>query len=101
MLGERVGGLNVVIEHGCAYLPDKSAFAGSVSFSDRLVRNMVTLADVPLEDAVVMATRTPARIMGFDKKGSLREGFDGDIVIFDKDIKVYRTLVGGKTVYEI
>ena len=101
MLGERVGGLPVVIERGCAYLPDKTAFAGSVSFTDRLVRNMVTLADVPLSDAVKMATCTPARIMGFYKKGSLSEGFDADIVIFDENIKVHRTVVGGKTAYKI
>ena len=98
MLGERVGGLPVIIEGGCAYLTDRSCFAGSVSFADRLVKNMMTLADVPLADAVLMATRTPARIMGFDTKGSLERGFDADVVIFDKDIKVYRTIVGGKTV---
>lgn len=101
MLGERVGGLPVIIENGCAYLTDRSCFAGSVSFADRLVRNMVTLADVPLADAVLMATRTPARIMGFDEKGSLAEGFDADVVIFDGDVKVHRTIVGGQTVYRL
>ena len=52
-------------------------------------------------DAVLMATRTPARIMGFDKKGSLAEGFDADVVIFDGDVKVHRTIVGGQTVYRL
>ena len=100
MLGERVGGLEVVIENGCAYLPDRSCFAGSVSFADRLVRNMINLAGVSMEDAVLMATGTPARIMGLSTKGSLSAGLDADIVIFDKDINVSHTIVGGKTVYE-
>ena len=99
MLGERVGGLEVVIENGCAYLPDRSCFAGSVAFCDRLVRNMVNLADVPLADAVLMATKTPAQIMGLNTKGSLSVGYDADIVIFEDDVRVLRTVVGGKTVY--
>ena len=99
MLGERVGGLEVVIENGCAYLPDRSCFAGSVAFCDRLVRNMVNLADVPLADAVLMATKTPAQIMGLKTKGSLSVGYDADIVIFEDDVRVLRTVVGGKTVY--
>ncbi len=37
-------------------LPDRQAFAGSVATMDRLVRNMVHLAGVPLWDAVAMAT---------------------------------------------
>lgn len=101
MLGERVGGLPVIIERGCAYLPDRTAFAGSVCFTDRLVSNMIRLADVPLADAVVMATRTPARIMGFGTKGSLSAGLDADVVIFDGDIKVHRTVIGGKTVFKL
>lgn len=99
MLGERVGGLEVVIENGCAYLPDRSCFAGSVAFCDRLVRNMINLAKVPLADAVLMATKTPAKIVGLNNKGSLSEGYDADIVIFEGDVNVCRTIVGGKTVY--
>ncbi len=48
VLGNRDNGLKVIIEDGVAKLPDRSAFAGSVATCDRLVRNMITLADVPL-----------------------------------------------------
>lgn len=91
--------MEVVIEDGVAKLLDRTAFAGSVATADRLVRNMIQLADVPLTDAVRMMTSTPARIMNIDKeKGSLLPGKDADIVIFDGNINVQFTMVKGKIV---
>lgn len=100
ILGSRRTGQQVLIEDGVAKLLDRSAFAGSVATMDRLVRNMVQLARAPLVDAVKMATLTPARIMKLADRGALREGLRADIVIFDGDIHVSRTMVGGRTVYE-
>ncbi len=99
VLGGLEDGLHVVIEDGVAKLPDRSAFAGSVAFCDRLVRNMVTMAGVSICDAVTMASTTPARIVGLGSKGVLAEGKDADVVIFDDDINVWCTIVGGKVVY--
>ncbi|HAO50845.1 MAG TPA: N-acetylglucosamine-6-phosphate deacetylase, partial [Runella sp.] len=85
VLGSLKNGLPVIIEDGVAKLPDRTSFAGSVATFDRLVRNMITMANVPLLDAVRMASTTPARIMGVsDRKGSLAKGKDADIVIFDE-----------------
>jgi N-acetylglucosamine-6-phosphate deacetylase len=82
-------------------MPDRTSFAGSVATFDRLVRNMVNMADVSLLEAVRMASTTPARIMGVDyRKGSLAKGKDADIVFFDKDINISMTMVGGKVVFE-
>lgn len=99
VLGNRDNGLKVIIEDGVAKLPDRSAFAGSVATCDRLVRNMITLADVPLCDAVKMASATPARILKLEGKGQLAPGYDADIVIFDDKINIKRTIVNGKQVY--
>lgn len=100
ILGSLKNGLKVIIEDGVAKLPDKSSFAGSVATFDRLVRNMVTLADVPLVEAIRMAATTPARIMGIaDKKGALNLGKDADIVVFDKNINIQRTFVQGREVF--
>lgn len=100
VLGNKETGLKVIIEDGVAKLPDRSSFAGSVATTDRLVRNMIKMADVPLAEAVQMMTATPARIMRVDdKKGSLEKGKDADIVIFDKDILVKTTIVQGKIVH--
>jgi N-acetylglucosamine-6-phosphate deacetylase len=100
MLGSRRNGLKVIVEDGVAKLPDRSAFAGSVATADRLVRNMIQLADVPLCDAVRMMTSTPAAIMGVaDRKGVLTPGKDADIVLFDEQINVQLTMVGGRIIY--
>lgn len=100
ILGNLKTGLPVIVEDDVAKLPDRSAFAGSVATADRLVRNMIRLADVPLIDAVRMMTSTPARIAGVsDRKGTLAKGKDADIVIFDENINVSMTIVGGRILY--
>jgi N-acetylglucosamine-6-phosphate deacetylase len=100
IIGSLKRGMKVIIEDGVAKLPDRTAFAGSVATTDRLVRNMINLAGAPLIEAVRMATSTPASIMGLsDKKGSLIEGKDADIVIFDNNITIDTTIVKGKVVY--
>ena len=64
----------VIIEDGVCKLADRSALAGSMATMDRLIRTMVQKAEIPLEDAVRMASETPARIMGvYDRKGSCSE----------------------------
>jgi N-acetylglucosamine-6-phosphate deacetylase len=101
VLGGLKNGLKVIVEDGVAKLQDRSAFAGSVATFDLLVRNMVKLAGVPIIEAIEMAALTPARIMNIaDKKGSIDVGKDADIVIFDEDINIYKTIVNGNVVYE-
>lgn len=101
ILGGLKEGMKVIIEDGIAKLPDRTAFAGSVALCDRLIRTMINLAEIPLEDAVVMASRTPARILNIKNKGDILPGFDADMIIFDKDINIETTIIGGKTVYNI
>ena len=100
ILGSLHNGLKVIVEDGVAKLPDRSSFAGSVATADRLVRTMVTMADVPLLEAVRMITKTPASILGIaDRKGSIVPGKDADIVIFDDHIQVQTTIVQGRIIY--
>ena len=100
VLGSLKNGQPCVIEDGVAKLPDRSAFAGSVATADRLVRNMHTLAGAPLTDAVKMMTMTPARIMGLKGKGMLAPGMDADILLFDENVRICRTIRGGRTIFE-
>lgn len=100
VLGNPEDGQIIVVEEGVAWLPDRTAFAGSVATMNLLVRNMVNLAGVSLQDAVKMATLTPARILRIDHtKGSIDKGKDADMVVFDDDINVRMTIVEGEVVY--
>lgn len=101
ILGSLHDGLPVIVEDGVAKLPDRSSFAGSVATTDRLVRTMVQIAEVPLLESVRMITQTPARILGVDnQKGVLLPGMDADIVIFNQDIEIDKTIINGEVVYD-
>lgn len=93
-------GKPIVVEDGVAKVPDRSCFAGSIATTDRLVRTMVNLAQIPLYEAVKMVSATPAAYFNvFDKKGSIALGKDADLVIFDKNVNVKSVYVmGNKTV---
>ena len=91
-------GVEIILDDGVMKMMDFSAFAGSCATMSQLVRNMVKLADVPLVEAVKMASATPASIIGLERKGCLAPGYDADIILFDEDINVSMTIVGGKVV---
>jgi N-acetylglucosamine-6-phosphate deacetylase len=101
ILGGLKDGQKVLVEDGVAKLTDRSAFAGSVATSDICVRTYYRKAEVPLTEAVRMMTETPARELGIeDRKGSLAVGKDADIVIFDENINIKKTIINGNVVYE-
>ena len=79
----------VIVEDGVAKLNDRSALAGSIATTDRLIRTAVNLAEIPLEDAVRMVTETPSLIMKVnDRKGTLQRGKDADIMILDEKLDI-------------
>jgi N-acetylglucosamine-6-phosphate deacetylase len=101
ILGGLKNGLKVIVEDGVAKLPDRTAFAGSVTTADCLVRNMVNMAGVTIPEAVKMITETPAEILGVsDRKGSLVIGKDADVVIFNDNIEIETTIIKGKVIYQ-
>ena len=79
----QASGMETVLEDGVMKLMSRQAFCGSIATMDRLVRNMVHLAGVPIADAVQMASTTPARIAGLRGKGRIYPGFDADLVLLD------------------
>ncbi len=100
ILGSLDKGQTVILEDGVAKLPDRTAFAGSTATTDRLVRTMINIAEVPLVDAVRMMTLTPARILKLNgKKGSIEKGKDADFVIFDNNINISYTILEGNVIY--
>jgi len=48
-----------------------------------------------------MASLSPAKVLGIeDRKGSIKQGKDADIIIFDEDFNIYTTIVEGKILFE-
>ncbi|WP_251551398.1 N-acetylglucosamine-6-phosphate deacetylase [Neobacillus muris] len=94
-----LGGQDVIVQDGKAVLSD-GTLAGSILRLGQGVKNILTFADCELEDAVQMAAVNPAKQLNvFDRKGSISEGKDADIVILDENLDVYMTLCRGKVAY--
>ncbi len=79
---------------------DGSAFAGSTATANRLIKTMTETAGVSLVDAVTMLSSTPARILNLHQQiGSLKKGMDADIVVFNQELGINRTISKGSTIF--
>ena len=96
VLGPKHDGMDCVIKDGVAFLTDMTAFAGSVATADRLVRVMHKEAGIPLTECIQMMCKTPAKVMGLQNRGEIKEDFTADLVFFDEDIQVQKVLLRGK-----
>ena len=95
-----IGGVEAVVEHGIARLPDNTSYASSVTTMDVCVGTGIERLGLSLRDSVRMATLTPATIVGVDgRKGSLEMGKDADIVILDQTARVHMTMARGSVLY--
>jgi N-acetylglucosamine-6-phosphate deacetylase len=65
------------------------------------LKNFRANTGISIVDAVRTVTANPARILGIeDSKGSIGEGKDADMVLFDEGFNIYGTFIKGKKVYE-
>jgi N-acetylglucosamine-6-phosphate deacetylase len=92
-------GNQCIVENGVCLMADRSALAGSAARMVDLVRTMVRRVNVPLHEAVAMATQNPARAIGLKSKGQLAAGADADFVILTPDLRVSRTFVAGEEIW--
>jgi N-acetylglucosamine-6-phosphate deacetylase len=93
-----LSGRKVRLEKGSVRLPD-GTLAGSALTMDRAVRNAVEFMGIPLQDAVRMASETPAEILSVSRKGRIRPGADADLVVLSTECMVEETIVAGVTLY--
>jgi N-acetylglucosamine-6-phosphate deacetylase len=93
-----LSGRKVRLGDGAVRLPD-GTLAGSALTMDRAVRNAAELLCIPMQDAVRMATKTPAEILGMPGKGRITSGADADLVVLTPEGTVQETIVGGRSVY--
>ena len=93
-----LGGQDVEVINGAARLKN-GALAGSVLTIDKAVANVYKNCGIPLYEAIKMATYNPAKhcnVHGY--KGSIKEGYDADLLLFDEDITIKKVFVKGKEV---
>ena len=89
----------VIIEDGVCKLADRSALAGSIATTDRLLSTAVNKVGISLADAVRMTSETPARIMHEDSHiGTLRKGYDANICIYSQNVRLQFVMQKGHIV---
>jgi len=89
----------VHVKDGKAYLSN-GTLAGSTLTMEQAVKNMVQLVEVPLTDAVRMASLNGAKVLGLEhQKGILAVGKDADVVVLNSRYEVLLTVYEGSVKY--
>ena len=95
-----LGGQKVFVKDGEARLAN-GALAGSVLTMDRAVASFARNTACGIPAAVSCATINAAESIGAcDDVGSLSPGKNADVVIFDDDVRIQKTIVGGAVVFD-
>jgi N-acetylglucosamine-6-phosphate deacetylase len=77
------------------------ALFGSGLTLDVAVKNVIKLKLGRLQEAIIMASTSPAKVLGiYGRKGDLNVGFDADIVRLSPQFEVQETWVSGKSVFK-
>ncbi|MFJ5759860.1 N-acetylglucosamine-6-phosphate deacetylase [Neobacillus sp. NPDC093182] len=92
------GGHKVSVIDGVAMLEDGTLASSTVTMNEALAKTVKL--GIPLKDAVMMATQTPADILGLDNKGRINSGADADLVLMNDRFEVLWTMVKGQMVYQ-
>ncbi|MDR4886071.1 N-acetylglucosamine-6-phosphate deacetylase [Fredinandcohnia sp. QZ13] len=96
----QIGGKTVYKQNGKVTLANGS-LAGSSLTLDKAIQFSVHNCNIPLEEAVQMATYNPATVCGMSEhKGRIAVGYDADLVILSNDVEVESTIINGNFVFE-
>ncbi|MCF6465814.1 N-acetylglucosamine-6-phosphate deacetylase [Clostridium sp. Cult2] len=94
-----LGGQKVIVNKGAAKLENGSLAGSTLNLRDA-VYNLVHILNIPIQEAIRMASLSPAKAIGIDRtKGSIEIGKDADLILLDKDINILASIVGGKFIW--
>jgi len=92
----KLGELDVRLVGGRCLIGENT-LAGSTITLDTAVRNFIRFTGEPLETAVELASRNPARMAGLDA-GELRAGGAADVVVLSPEGAVIETWIAGSRI---
>ena len=93
-----LGGQRVRLD-GLRCVNEEGNLAGSALDMATAVRNCVRGAEIPLEDALHMASSTPSRFLGLEEElGALRPGMRADLVALDHELHATNVFMGGQPI---
>ena len=85
------------MEEGDAKLASDGTRAGSTLTQDTALLNLLAFTGRRIEEILPLLTENPAKLAGvFDRKGSIADGKDADIVVLDGENHVEQVFVKGR-----
>ena len=92
-----------VTKEGKVMMPSQDVLAGASFLITAGIENIMKFTHCSIGEAINMASRNPARILGLDDRGDLSVGKRADLILFtmaNNKISIAETVVGGETVFE-
>ncbi len=89
------GQTRYICEDGVGRLAD-GTICGSCNKLNVILGREIQKANIPYQTAINSCTANPCKLLGFDnRKGYLKEKYDADICVLDKDFNVVQTYIDG------
>lgn len=82
--------------------PSENVLAGAATPLSRCIGKVMDFTQCSLADAIHMASTNPAKLMGLDHLGEIKEGKRADLILFTMEggeMHIQKTWVAGKVVY--
>ena len=90
-----------VIKDGDKLATKEGTLAGSALDMITAVKNAVNHLQLPMEEALNMASLYPAQYLGVeDRMGSIESGKQADVIIFNEQFEVTQTFIQGQLVHQ-
>ncbi|KAB0462979.1 N-acetylglucosamine-6-phosphate deacetylase [Vibrio kanaloae] len=95
-----MAGMQAFVTNGKCHYED-GTIAGAAITMNQSILNLIEYADVPLPEALNMASLYPAESIGVDDRyGKIEKGYKANLVFLDDELKVNRTIQMGELVYQ-
>jgi len=92
-------GIEYESKNGAARYQD-GTLIGTALGQSQLLKRLTAFTGCSFETAIKTVTQQPAELLGIeDRKGSVAQGKDADLVLLDRDYSVHITIVAGKVVF--
>ena len=98
--GSYVLGTDTVRVQGGVCRDTEGRLAGSTLSQDTALRNFVSFSGMRMDDAVFGLTVNPARALKLEGRGCIEPGAYADLAMLDSDLRILKTIAGGRLVFE-
>ena len=78
---------------------EDGTLAGSVLKMNEAIKNMIDFTSCPINEAFLMASFNPAKLLGLKNVGLIKEDYDFNITMLDENFDVITTYINGEVVF--